>query len=61
MTVKRLYGHGSRENETDYTITCAEDIIGHTINLELVLDPSHPTSQTQPKTITGVIDTGCEI
>ena len=52
---------GLRENETDYPITCAEDIIGHIINLELVLDPSHPTGQTQPKTITGVIDTGCDI
>ena len=51
---------GLRENETDYTITCAEDIIGHTVNLELVLDDTS-TGQTQPKTISGVIDTGCDI
>ena len=51
---------GLRENGMDYTITCAEDIIGHTINLELVLENTS-TGQTQPKTITGVIDTDCDI
>ena len=51
---------GLRENETDYPITCAEDIIGHTINLKLVLENTS-TDQMQPKTITGVIDTGCDI
>ena len=51
---------GLRENGTDYPISCAEDIIGHTIRLEFVLG-NVITGQTQPRTITGVIDTGCGI